>query len=496
MEGQYILELAGISKHFPGVRALSDVSLQIRKGTVHALVGENGAGKSTLMNILSGQLAPDGGKILLNGKQVEFHSPDEAAGMGISMLHQELNVVPDMTVAENIFLGREPCNRVGIIQNRRATHRAGEILKGAGLEIDPARKMGSLTISQQQMVEIAKVLAFEARVIIMDEPTSSISEREAQELLHHINELKRTGITVIYILHRLEELPVIADDVTILRDGQKILTCPLEELSRDRMIELMVGRKLENIYPEHHQIPGEAVFEAKGLSGEKFQDVSFQVRSGEILGVAGLVGAGRTELAQAIFGLDPICAGEMKLGQKQVSIKNPRCAIDQGIILLPEDRRVSGLVGLRSIKENISLPNLRRFAPGVLLNTRREAKESADMFERLRIKANGILSAVSNLSGGNQQKVVIAKWLLADPTLFIADEPTRGVDVGAKYEIYSLLCKLAEEGKAVMMISSDLPELLGLCDRILVMSNGRITGEFSREDATQERIMACATQSA
>lgn len=494
MEGQYILELKGISKQFPGVRALSDVSVQIRQGTVHAFVGENGAGKSTLMNILCGQVTPDCGEILVEGKPVEIRSPDDAAGLGISMLHQELNVVPEMTVADNIFLGREIRGPLGMLRKRGMYQKAAELLQGAGLDVEPSRKMGQMPISQQQMVEIAKVLAFKAKIIIMDEPTSSISERESEELLERINGLKRDGITVIYISHRLEELPVIADDITVLRDGQKIITCPADSLSRDKMIELMVGRKLENIYPEFQRNPGSVIFEARGLAGEKFQDVSFQVRQGEILGIAGLVGAGRTEVAESIFGLSPLLAGEMTLNGKPIAPKDPRRAIDQGIALLSEDRRTSGLVGLRSIRENISLPNLKQFAPRILLHMRKEAEAVSGLFQRLRIKAKGLQTEVSSLSGGNQQKVAFAKWLQAGPSLFIADEPTRGVDVGAKFEIYSLLCELAEEKKAVIMISSDLPELLGICDRIMVMSDGRVTGELDRSEATQERIMALATK--
>lgn len=494
MEERYILELKGISKQFPGVRALSDVSVQIRKGTVHAFVGENGAGKSTLMNILCGQVIPDSGEILVDGKPAEIRCPDDAAGLGISMLHQELNVVPEMTVADNIFLGREVCGPLGITRGRSMRQRAGELLRDAGLAVEPTREMGRLPISQQQMIEIAKVLAFEARIIIMDEPTSSISERESEELLERINQLKRDGITVIYISHRLEELPVIADDITVLRDGQKVVTCPADGLTRDKLIELMVGRKLENIYPEFHREPGGVIFEAEGLSGESFRDVSFQVRQGEILGVAGLVGAGRTEVAEAIFGLAPLLAGKMTLNGKQITVKNPRSAIDQGIALLSEDRRTSGLVGLRSIRENISLPNLKQFAPRVLLRMRKEAEAAMGLFQQLRIKAGGLQTDVANLSGGNQQKVAFAKWLEAGPSLFIADEPTRGVDVGAKFEIYTLLCKLAEEKKAVVMISSDLPELLGICDRILVMSDGQVTGELDRAEASQERVMALATK--
>lgn len=494
MEEQYILELRGISKHFPGVRALSDVSVQIRKGTVHAFVGENGAGKSTLMNILCGQLIPDSGEIFVDGKPAEIHCPDDAAELGISMLHQELNVVPEMTVADNIFLGREICGPLGVTRERSMCQMAGELLQKAGLAVEPTREMGQLPISQQQMIEISKVLAFEARIIIMDEPTSSISERESEELLERINQLKRDGITVIYISHRLEELPVIADDVTVLRDGQKVITCPADKLTRDKLIELMVGRKLENIYPEFRREPGDVIFEAEGLTGESFRDVSFQVRQGEILGVAGLVGAGRTEVAEAIFGLAPLLAGKMTLHGKPITVKGPRSAIDQGIALLSEDRRTSGLVGLRGIRENISLPNLKQFAPRVLLQMRKEAEAAMELFQQLRIKAGGLQTEVANLSGGNQQKVAFAKWLEAGPSLFIADEPTRGVDVGAKFEIYTLLCKLAEEKKAVVMISSDLPELLGICDRILVMSDGQVTGELDRAEATQERVMALATK--
>ena len=490
---EYILELEGISKTFPGVKALSNVSVKIRPGTVHAFVGENGAGKSTLMNILNGQILPDEGEIYIDGEKAEIQSPNDAARYGISMLHQELNVVPRMTVADNFFLNRE-LKKNGLVQRRKIKEKTGEILSASGVHVDPGEEIGNLSISEQQIIEIEKILTFDARIIIMDEPTSSISKKESEELLERINRLKAKGITIIYISHRLEELKVIADDITILRDGHMIQTSPAGELSNDKIIELMVGRKMENIYPKHEPNIGETVFEVRNLCGEKFDDISFDVREGEILGVAGLVGAGRTEMAEAIFGLAPISSGEMKLRGKAFVARNPKEAIQQGLVLLPEDRRVSGLVNVRSIKENVSLPNLKRFAKRLLLNSRKEASEVKSYVSQLHVKAKDIDVATGTLSGGNQQKVVIAKWLMSSPEVLIVDEPTRGIDVGAKYEIYSLLCQLADEKKAIVMISSDLPELLGICDRIIVMSSGRLTGNIPIEEASQEVIMTYATQ--
>ncbi len=489
----YIIEFENISKSFPGVKALSDISFGVKEGTVHAIVGENGAGKSTLMNILDGQFSQDSGRILVRGKEVKINSPQDAADFGISMIHQELSVIPYMTVADNIFLNNEILGRMKLVKRKKIIEAAQKILDDADLDINASTEMRNLTISQQQLVEIEKVLSRNAKIIIMDEPTSSISEHEADILLSRINKLKREGITIIYISHRLEELKKVADYITIIRDGQLIDTCKAEDISHDMIIEKMVGRKLDNIYPEHRSKLGDIVFEVEGISGEKFTDVSFSVRKGEILGVAGLVGAGRTEMARAIFGLDELWSGKISVNGKPYSAKHPRDAVRQGVVLLPEDRRNEGLVLCRCIRENISLSSLSRIARKLLMSRKVENEITADLYDKLQVKASGLETEVATLSGGNQQKVVIAKWLMTEPTVMIVDEPTRGIDVGAKYEIYSLLCQLAAEEKAVVMISSDLPELLGICDRIIVMCNGRVTGCVNREEANQELIMQYAT---
>ncbi|MCI8550858.1 MAG: sugar ABC transporter ATP-binding protein [Lachnospiraceae bacterium] len=492
-EQEVILEFSEITKSFPGVKALDHVSFSVEKGTVHALVGENGAGKSTLMKILNGLYHADSGKLYLEGKEIQIKDSIHAGHLGIGMVHQELNVVGELTIAENIFLGKEPKNRLGLIDHKALNKMAGEFLKKQGLSYSPQLKMKEMSVGEQQMIEIIKTVYFNSKIIVMDEPTSSLSESETERLFAKIRELKAQGATIIYISHRLEELDEICDRLTIMRDGQVIRTAEVNEITRNEIIAEMVGRAIENTYPKVKVQIGEEVLRAEHLQNEKVKDVSFYVKKGEILGFAGLVGAGRTETARAVFGMDALESGEIYMEGKKISIKKPADAVEQGIMMVSEDRRKFGLVTKRSVQENLSLPNYDRFSKTPFLNHRAEKKTAMEMVKKLNIKTPGLDTAAASLSGGNQQKIVIGKWIAANPKVFILDEPTRGIDVGAKYEIYRQMCEFAAEGMSIIMISSDLPELLGMSDRIYVMSEGKITGELSREEATQVKIMSYAT---
>ncbi len=491
MAGNVALELRNISKSFPGVKALDNVSFTVNEGEVHVLVGENGAGKSTLIKIINGMYTADEGEMYLFGEKITTHNPRYMKQKGVATIHQELNPVPDLTVAENIFLGRLPVNKFKKVDKKYMVREAQRLINELGFKYDANAIMRSLTVSDMQIIEIIKAISVNAKVIIMDEPTSSITEAEVAVLHEQIHRLKAMGISIIYISHKLDELKKVGDRLTILRDGQTISSHNIDDLTQDEIIAKMVGRKMDNIYPEKTAKVGEKLFEVKGLTSNKFHDVSFTLHKGEILGMSGLVGAGRTETARAIFGLDPYKSGEIILNGKQVKVKKVRDAINEGIIYLSEDRKLEGLVLIRSICENIGLPNLKRYS-GFLLNKRKERKDAEEMREKLRIKTPNVDFPAQNLSGGNQQKVVIAKWLLQDPKVFIMDEPTRGIDVGAKYEIYKIMCDLAERGAGVIMISSELPEIIGVCDRTLVMAEGRVTGEVMREEFSQERIMSFA----
>lgn len=488
-----ILEFRNITKSFPGVKALDSVSFCVHRGSVHALVGENGAGKSTLMKILNGLYHADSGEILLDGKPVEIRDSIAAKALGIGMVHQELNVVGELSVAENIFLGREPRTKFGTIDHKRLYSEAAHFLQLQNLSYNPKMKMKEMSIGEQQMVEIIKTVYFSSKIVIMDEPTSSLSEAEVKKLFAKIRELKAAGSTILYISHRLEELDEICDYLTVMRDGCFVKTARVGEISRNEIISSMVGREISNIYPKIPAKIGAEMLRVENLSNENVSNVSFCVKSGEILGFAGLVGAGRTETVRAIFGMDSISAGKIIMDGREVHIKCPRDAVEQGIMMVSEDRRKYGLVTKRDVLENIMLPNYKNEGRQLLLKHKAERSITAEMIEKLRIKTPSQHTETASLSGGNQQKVVIGKWLVAGPKIFVLDEPTRGIDVGAKAEIYKLMCEFAKAGMAIIMISSDLPELLGMADRIYVMSEGKITGELTREEATQEKIMHLAT---
>jgi ABC-type sugar transport system ATPase subunit len=490
-----LLRMRGIEKTYPGVRALRGVDLELRAGEVLALVGENGAGKSTLIKILGGAVASDAGSIHVDGRPVQLRGPTAARRAGVSIIYQEFNLVPALTARENIFLGQEP-SRFGWLPVSQEHRRSRDLFERIGVAIDPETPCRDLTVAQQQVVEIAKALSREAKVVVMDEPSAALSPRETRHLFAVIRELQAQGIGVIYISHRLNEVFDIADRVMVLRDGAHVGTRPIGELTRDRIIEMMVGRTLETEFPKQPAPIGPPRLVARGLRrGRAVRDVSFEVRRGEVLALTGLVGAGRTETARLIFAADRRDAGTVSLDGRPLSLRSPRDAIAAGICLLTEDRKSQGLVLGRSVLENFGLPNMNRFAPGGFLRLRREAAALDGYVAQMQIKLASRNQAAGTLSGGNQQKIVLAKWLKRNAEVVIFDEPTRGIDVGAKYEIYLLINRLAAQGKAVLMISSELPEVLGMSDRILVMHEGRITGEISDvARATQEQIMELAVQ--
>ena len=494
--GSFILEMRDIVKNFPGVKAVDGVSLKVRPGTVHAVVGENGAGKSTMMKILAGEHTPDSGEIFFEGAKVHIVNTKDALRLGISTIYQELNLVPEMTISENLFLGRETMggSRVFIDTATMEAETAKHLAEVGLSHYSPRTKLGQLSVSGQQMVEIAKGIHRGAKLIVMDEPTSAITEVEVERLFQLILELKTKNIAFIYISHKLDEVLHISDEVTVLRDGTWVATEPTGEMTQTKLISLMVGRELSHLFPKTHVDLGAVVFEAKGLRRENvFEDISFSVRQGEILGIAGLMGAGRTEVARAIFGLDPLDGGELLLEGKPFTVRRPWDAISRGIAYVPEDRKLTGLCLGRPILENIGLASLERFAKLGLLKLRKERTASEEISKKLQTKTHSLDVAVNTLSGGNQQKVVLSKWLIRDPKVLILDEPTRGIDVGAKAEIHRLMCEFAERGMAVIMISSELPEILGMSDRVIVMHRGRFKGELPRSEATQERIMTIAT---
>ncbi|NLJ40070.1 MAG: sugar ABC transporter ATP-binding protein [Clostridiales bacterium] len=489
---EYALRINNISKSFPGVKALDDVSFDIKKGELHGLVGENGAGKSTLIKILSGVYSTDLGSFELNGVPVTVDTPLEAQQLGISVVHQELKLVESLTVKENIFLGRPFKGKMGI-DWQKLRDEAVNLINRLNISLDPDELVSNLSVAQKQIVEICKALSYNADIIIMDEPSATLTEKELETLFSILHELKAQNITIIYISHRLEEIFKLADTVTILRDGKHIDTLPVNQVDREKLISLMVGRTLGMEYPKRKVEIGEPVLEVKNLNRKGvLHDVSFTLHRGEILGFAGLVGAGRTEVARAIFGADRGVTGEILLNGKTYSPKNVSFAVSNGIGLIPEDRKEQGLVLDMMVKENISMANFKSIMSSVFLMPKKEESIAHKFIDALHIATPDAERQVKYLSGGNQQKVVIGKWLNAESDILIIDEPTRGIDVGAKAEIYSLMCDLAEEGKAIIMISSDMPELLGVCDRIMVMHDGRITGELMAEEATQEKILEYA----
>jgi inositol transport system ATP-binding protein len=493
MENEYVLVMEHISKQFPGVRALSDVELRARKGTVHALMGENGAGKSTLMKCLIGIYAPDSGTITFKGEKLNITNTHYALSKGISMIHQELSPIPQMTVAENIYLGREPTTWNGLVDMRKMNRMAAELLERLQIKIKPTAKMHELSIANVQLAEIAKAVSYNSDLIVMDEPTSAITEAEVEGLFNIIRSLKAQGCVIIYISHKMDEIFKITDEVTVFRDGQYISTDATTDLTDGKLIEKMVGRTLTDMFHKETTDMGSVFLDVQNLSGKGFRNVSFQVKRGEILGLAGLMGAGRTELMEGVFGVTRTHGGTMRISGKGVTIKSPADAIRCGMALLTEDRKLTGLYLNASVRENMFIANINRYMLGPFIHFRKIEKDCEKMRGLMRIKTPSLMEIIRNLSGGNQQKVLISRWLLTEPDLLILDEPTRGIDVGAKSEIYRLMTEFVRSGKAIIMISSELPEVLGMSDRIMVMHTGDKVGELSRAEATQEKILQMAT---
>ena len=493
---EMILEMRGIYKSFPGVHALTDVHFDVRRGEVHALMGENGAGKSTLMKVLSGIYRKDAGTILFEGKEVEFHSPREALEAGIAIVHQELNLIGHLTVAQNLFIGREPVRGV-MIRDNDMNAEARKLFARLGMDIDPKARMSSLTVAKQQMCEIAKAVSHNAKLIIFDEPTAALTEAEIEQLFALIRELRAGGCGLVYISHRMDEIKEITDRVTIMRDGRYIDTLITADSTKEEIISGMVGRVIYEDPKTESRCPSDApvVLKVERLNaGKLVRDVSFELRKGEILGFAGLVGSGRTETLRALFCADPKQVGEIWIDGIKTEIRSPKDAVKAGISYLSEDRKRYGLMLQKGVAENTTMATLKQFLKGVFILKRKEKEAAEQYIGSLTIKTPGADEPVMNLSGGNQQKVVMAKWLLRNSSILIFDEPTRGIDVGAKQEIYELMNRLTEEGKSIIMISSELVEILRMSDRIIVMNEGRITGELDISDATQEKIMALATR--
>ncbi len=487
-----LLEVRALKKSFNGIEVLHSVDFKAQAGKVTALVGENGAGKSTLMKILMGEYTADSGEIRLEGKQVQFTSPHQALTSGISMIFQEMSPFPELTVAENIYMGREPC-RFGFLKKKEQRRMAEQKLKELGVNLDADRKVKTLTVSELQLLEITKAVSYDSKVVIMDEPTSSLTDSEVSLLFQMIETLKKKQVAVIYISHKLDELFRIADQICVLRDGKMISSRPVSEVNREVMISEMVGRTMDQIYPTVEKTIGETVFRVENLTRRGvFEDISFEIKKGEILGIAGMVGSGRTEVAEALFGVEKYQSGRIYLKGKEIKIGNTRDAIHCGMALIPEDRARCGLNLRGTIKANMCTTILDQIGKGkgLIANKRAEKQKTEEMSQKMRIKMNSIEQLAMYLSGGNQQKIVVGKWLLTEPEIVMMDEPTRGIDVGAKYEIYQLIKQLAKEGKAVLIISSEMTELLGICDRILILREGTLVGEMDAKEATQEKIMA------
>ncbi|HEK9991796.1 TPA: sugar ABC transporter ATP-binding protein [Streptococcus equi subsp. zooepidemicus] len=487
------IEMTAISKSFGTNKVLEKIDLVLHSGQVHALMGENGAGKSTLMNILTGLFPASSGTIVIDGVEKQFSNPQEAEAFGISFIHQEMNTWPDMTVLDNLFLGREIKGTFGLLDQKAMKEKAKRAFDRLGISIPLDLPIGSLSVGQQQIIEIAKSLLSEVSLLVMDEPTAALTDRETESLFQMIASLKKEGVGIVYISHRMEEIFRVTDLITVMRDGIVVDTKPTAETNPAELVKKMVGRDIDDYYPAKAAELGELVFEVENLSGECFKDISFQVRRGEILGFSGLMGAGRTEVMRAIFGLDKRTAGRIRLNGQDIQVTNPVQAIRAGIGFLTEDRKEEGLILDFSIKDNMTLPSHKDFSKNGFFDDKTSRDFVQKMIDRLRIKSGRPEMVVGNLSGGNQQKVVLAKWIGIAPKVLILDEPTRGVDVGAKREIYQLMNELAERGVPILLVSSDLPEVLGVSDRIVVMHEGRITGELSRGEATQEKVMQLAT---
>ncbi len=499
---EYRLEMRDVSKSFPGVKALDKAQLKLRPGTVHALMGENGAGKSTLMKCMFGIYKMDEGEIIYEGQKVVIHDPLQALKLGIAMVLQELQPIPERSVAENIYVGRYPLKRllgfIPVVDHDAMYENTRRLLEIVRMDFDPKQKLGSLSVSQMQSVEIAKAVSADCKVLILDEPTSSLSQREVEALFTIIEDLKAEGVAIVYISHKMDEILRISDEVTIMRDGKYIGTWEARDLTTDKIITHMVGRELSQLYPQKHNKPDEVVFEVKNFTSinpRSFRNISFSLRRGEVLGVAGLVGAQRTELMEGIFGIRSAAQGTITYKGKDLKINRPRDAIQRSIALLTEDRRATGIFSVLPVEDNVSIASLDRYLEmGLFLNEGKIEQLVRDNVAKLSIKTPSTKTLIKSLSGGNQQKVLISRWLANDPDILILDEPTRGIDVGAKYEIYTIIANLAAQGKSIIMISSEMSELIGMSDRILVMCDGRLTGEIKGQDATQENIMTLATQ--
>ena len=495
-KSKYVLEMVNICKSFPGVKALDNAQLKVRPGTVHALMGENGAGKSTLMKCLFGVYIEDEGKILIDGEECKFSNPKQAMENGVSMVHQELNQVLQRDVMDNIWLGRYP-SKNGIVSQKIMYEETKKIFDDLEIDVDPREKMAKLSVSQRRMVEIAKAASYNAKILVLDEPTSSLTQEEVDHLFKIMNKLKEKGCGLIYISHKMEEILQISDDVTIMRDGKWIDTLLAKELTTDKIIKLMVGRDLTHRFPPKTNKPGETILEVKNLTGAyqpSVIDASFKLRKGEILGVAGLVGSRRTELIETIFGIAHKSSGEVLLHGKPVNNKDSRAAIKNGFALLTEERRATGIFGGLDIKFNATIANIDNYSKFGVLDNKKMTEDTKWTIDSMKVKTPTQKTAIRSLSGGNQQKVIIGRWLLTNPEILLLDEPTRGIDVGAKYEIYQLIIDLANKGKGVIMVSSEMPELLGICDRILVMSNGRVAGIEDTDKLDQEKIMTLAAK--
>ncbi len=490
---QTALSVRGISKSFPGVKALDKVSFNVRPGTVHALCGENGAGKSTLMKIITGNYQPDEGTILVKGQETRVRNPIDARAQGIAMIAQELNYVPAMTIAESFFLGRLPM-KMGRVDWGYMRSEARRLLREEGLDWSVNRRLGTLTVSEIQTLEIMRAVYHSADVLIMDEPTSAIAHKEVESLFRKINMLRDQGKAIVYISHKMDEVFELADDISILRDGTVVSEQRAADITPAQVIAGMVGRDLDHeSYPKEHVEIGQTIFKATGLSTEQmFENINIEIRAGEIVGLAGLIGAGRSEVIRAIFGLDPLDEGEIEIEGKRVVLNNPRKAINNGVVMLSEDRRLVGIIPELSIRKNATLASLQKVIYGGYAHNKVERSLVGTYFEKMRVKAPSQETKISNLSGGNQQKVLLARWLIAEPKVLLLDEPTRGIDVGAKFEIYKIMTELARQGQAILMISSELPELIGMCDRIYVMATGRLTGELTPDQYSQETILKYA----
>ena len=500
MGQEFMLLMNNISKSFPGVKALDEVSIKVRPGTVHALMGENGAGKSTLMKCLFGIYKADSGEVILEGNKIEFKNPKDALDHGISMIHQELHPIPYRSVMENIWIGRYPAKNLSlmkVIDHKKMYKDTQELLNELQISINPNVLMSKLSVSQIQAVEIAKAVSYRSKLIVMDEPTSSLTENEVEHLFNIIRKLKEQGVSIIYISHKMEEILKISDEVSIMRDGKYIGTWGARELTTDLIIKKMVGRELTNRFPTRENNPGEVYLKVDNLTSpnpKSFKNVSFNLKKGEIVGLAGLVGAQRTEIVEELYGLRSTESGTISIDDKPVRIKNPIDAIKNDMALLTEERRATGIFPVLSIEDNMTIASIRNYVKSGAINKRLSVKIVKENIESLRIKTPSYKTQIGNLSGGNQQKVIFSRWLLSKPNILILDEPTRGIDVGAKYEIYTIIANLAKEGKSVIMISSELPELLGMCDRIIVMCEGRVTGVLDSKEANQEVIMNYATR--